>query len=140
MLGEILQNTWHVLWGPCKVISILTEEVDELSFLFTIQVYPNDSKPFRILRVEWSLLRLLGRLEGALRIIILGVGGQGRLLAGHGHNSLQHLILFRHYEGLGQPTAGCSALDGLLVVAGYSDDPLLARHLHLQVGVVGAQP
>ena len=79
MLGEILRDTRHVLWGPCKDVSILTEEVDELAFLFTVQVWANDSKP---LRVQRYLLHLLGRLEGALRITILGVGGQGRLLAG----------------------------------------------------------
>ena len=137
VLGEILRDTRHVLWGPCKNVSILTEEVDELAFLFTVQVRPNDSEPVRILQVQRYLLRLLGRLEGALRIIFLGVGGQGRLFAGHGQNSLQHLLLFRHYEGLGQPATGHGALDGLLVIAGYRDDPLRARHLHLQVGIVG---
>ena len=103
MLGEILRDTRHVLWGPCKNVSILTEEVDELAFLFTVQVCPNDGKPLRILRVQRYLLSLLGRLEGALRITIFGIRGQGRLLAGHGHNPLQHLLLFCHYEGLGQP-------------------------------------
>ena len=96
------------------------EEVDELAFLFTVQVCTNDSKP---LRVQRYLLRLLGRLEGALSIILLGVRGQGQLLAGHGHDSVQHLLFFGNHEGLGQPAAGCSALDGLLVVAGYSVIP-----------------
>ena len=73
VLGEILRNTRHVLWGPCKDVSILTEEVDELAFLFTVQVCTNDCKPFRVLRVQRYLLRLLGRLEGALCIIIFGV-------------------------------------------------------------------
>ena len=80
MLGEILRDTRHVLWGPCKDVSILTEEVDELAFLFTVQVRPNDSEPLRVLRVQRYLLRLFGRLEGALRITIFGVGGQGRCL------------------------------------------------------------
>ena len=80
MLGEILRDTRHALWGPCKDVSILTEEVDELAFLFTVQVCPNDSKPFRVLRVQRYLLRLLGRLEGALRIIILGLGDKARCL------------------------------------------------------------
>ena len=124
MLGEILWNTRHVLWGPCKDVLILTEEVDELAFLFAVQVCTNDSKPLRVLRVQRYLLCLLGRLEGALSIIFLGAGGQGRLLAGHGHDSVQHLLLFSNHEGLGQSAAGRSALDGLLVVSGYSDDPL----------------
>ena len=64
-------------------------------------------------------------------------GWGARLLAGHGHNPFQHFLLFCHHEGLGQPATGHGALDGLLVVAGYRDDPLRARHLHLQVGVVG---
>ena len=46
---------------------------------------------------------------------------------GLGHNPFQHLLLFCHHEGLGQPATGHGALDGLLVVAGYRDDPLRAR-------------
>ena len=91
------------------------EEIDELAFLFAVKACAHDSVPLRVLRVQRYLLCFFGRLERTLSIIFLGVGGQGRLLAGHGHNLLQHLLLFCHYEGLGQPAAGCSALDGLLV-------------------------
>ena len=51
VLGEILRNIRHVLWGPCKDVSILTEEVDELAFLFTVQVRPIHGEPLRVLRV-----------------------------------------------------------------------------------------
>src|SRR4051812_46107724 len=53
---------------------------------------PNDGKPFWVLGVKRYLLCFLGRLEGALGITLLGIRGQGRLLAGHGHDSVQHFL------------------------------------------------
>ena len=90
-----------------------------------------------MLGVKRYLLRLLGRLERSLSIMLLGIEGQGRLFAGHGHDSVQHLIFFGNHKGLGQAAAGCYALGGLLVIAGYGDDALGARHLHLEVSIVG---
>ena len=74
VLGEILRNTRHVLWGPCKDVPILTEEIDELAFLFAVKVCTYDGVPLWVLRVQGYLLRLFGRLERALSFRLLGVG------------------------------------------------------------------
>ena len=58
MLGEILRNTRHVLWGPCKDVPILTEEVDELAFLFGAEASPDGDALLWVGRVEWDLLGL----------------------------------------------------------------------------------
>ena len=137
MLGEFPRNTRHVLGGPLKDVPILTEEIGELAFLFAVQACPDDGKPLWVLGVKRYLLRLLGRLERSLGIILLGIGGQGRLFAGHGHDSVQHLLFFGNHKGLGQPAASGCTLRRLLVVSGYGDDALGTRHLHLEVGVVG---
>jgi len=41
------------------------EEIDELA-LFAIKVGPHDSVPLWVLGVQWYILGLFGRLEGAL--------------------------------------------------------------------------
>ena len=73
VLGELPWNTRHVLGGPCKDIPILTEEVDELAFLFAVKVGTYDSVPLRVLRVQGNLLGFFGRLEGALSLRLLGI-------------------------------------------------------------------
>ena len=136
MLVEIRGSTRHVFGGPCEGVPILTEEIDELAFLFALKAGAYDSVPLRVIRIQMYLLCFFGRLERTLSIIFLGVGGQGRLLAGHGHDSIQHIFLFSDHEGLGQPAASCRTLKGFLVVSGYGADAFGTRHLHLEVGIV----
>ena len=38
VLGVLPRDSRHVLWRPCKDVLILTEEVDELAFLFGAEV------------------------------------------------------------------------------------------------------
>ena len=66
MLDEIRRNTRHVFGRPCKDVPILTEEIDELAFLFAVKVCTYDSVPLRVLRIQGYLLCLLCRLERAL--------------------------------------------------------------------------
>ena len=68
MLGEIRQNTRHVLEGPCKDIPILTEEFDELAFRFAVEAgaYDNVLAAAGVFWVELYFLGLLGGLEGGL--------------------------------------------------------------------------
>jgi hypothetical protein len=73
VLGEIRQNTRHVLGRPCEDVPILTEKIDELAFLFTVEVGPYDSEPLWVLRVQGNLLGFFGRLEGALGLRLLGI-------------------------------------------------------------------
>jgi hypothetical protein len=66
VLGEIRRNARHVLWRPCKDVPVLTEEIDELAFLFAVKASSYDSEPLRVLRVQGYLLGFFGRLERAL--------------------------------------------------------------------------
>ena len=74
MLGEFRGYTWHVFRGPCKDVSILMEEIDELAFLFAVKVCTYDSVPLWVLRVQGYLLGLFDRLERALSFRLLGDG------------------------------------------------------------------
>ena len=73
MLGEIRRNTQHVFGRPCKDVPILTEQINELAFLFAIEVGPHDSVPLRVLWVQGYLLGFFGRLEGARGLRLLGI-------------------------------------------------------------------
>ena len=41
----------NVLGGPCEDVAILMEEIDELAFLFAVEVCTYDSVPLRVLGV-----------------------------------------------------------------------------------------
>src|SRR3954468_484672 len=49
VIGEFPRHTRHVLWIPCKDVPVLTEELDELAFLFAAESSPND---YALARVE----------------------------------------------------------------------------------------
>ena len=63
MLGEFRRDTSHVLGGPCEDVAILTEEIDELTFLFAVKARAHDSVSLWVLRVQGYLLGFFGRLE-----------------------------------------------------------------------------
>ena len=63
MLSKIRRDTRHVLGRPCKDVPILTEEIDELAFLFAVKVCTYDSVPLWVLRVQGYLLCFFGRLD-----------------------------------------------------------------------------
>ena len=66
VLGVLPRDTRHVLGGPCEDILILTEEVDELAFLFVVEAgtYDNVLAAAGVFWVELHFLGLLGGLEG----------------------------------------------------------------------------
>ena len=68
VLGVLPWDTRHVLGGPCEDIPILTEEVDELAFLFAIEAgaYDNVLAAAGVFWVGLHFLGLLGGLEGGL--------------------------------------------------------------------------
>ena len=82
MLGEFRRYTWHVFGGPCEDVPILMEEIDELAFLFAVEVPTYDSVPLRVLRIQGYLLCLFGWLERTLSLRLLWVGRYLWLLAG----------------------------------------------------------
>src|SRR3954471_3743195 len=44
VLGEFSRHTRHVLWRPCKDVPVLTEELDEISFLFLAKASSDHNK------------------------------------------------------------------------------------------------
>ena len=68
VLGVLPRDTRHVLWSPCEDISILTEEVNELAFLFALEAGAHDNvlAAAGVFWVELHFLGLLGGLEGGL--------------------------------------------------------------------------
>ena len=68
VLSVLPRDTRHVLGGPCEDIPILTEEVDELDFLFAVEAgaYDNVLAAVGVFRVELHSLGFLGGLEGGL--------------------------------------------------------------------------
>ena len=64
MLGELPRHTRHVLGGPCENVPILMEEVDELAFLFAVEVAPDrDELLVWLACVQRYLLAVLRCLE-----------------------------------------------------------------------------
>ena len=61
VLGLLPRDTRHVLGGPCKDIPILTEEVDELAFLFAVEAGAYDNV-LAAAGVFWVELHFLGLL------------------------------------------------------------------------------
>ena len=74
MLGEFRRYTWHVFGGPCEDVPILTEEIDEIAFLFAVEVCTYDGVPLWVLRIQGYLLCLFGRLERTFGFRLLRSG------------------------------------------------------------------
>src|ERR1041384_6111414 len=88
VLGKFPRYSRHVLRGPCKDIPILTEELDELAFLFAAQSGPDDAELAWLRGVQDDLLSIFGGLESGLVIRSLGLRarhGHSHLGLGHGH-------------------------------------------------------
>ena len=56
VLSQPPGNTWHVRRFPCKNVPILTNEYDELAFLFGIHPSPNGELLRRVARDKINLL------------------------------------------------------------------------------------
>src|SRR4051812_19031266 len=68
------------MWGPCEDVSILTEELDELAFLFAVEPGPNDDALARVEGVEGNTLAVLVFLKHSLIIRSLGLRARHRFL------------------------------------------------------------
>ena len=115
MLGVLPRDTRHVLWGPCKNIPILTEEVDELAFLFAVEAGAHDDvlATARVFRVQLHLLGLLGGLERGLVGWLLGRDLGGQCFLGQGDDPVKLAALLGYDQRLGQLGAVSGALEGL---------------------------
>ena len=63
MLGEFPPYTRPVLGGPREDVPILTEEFDELAFLFVVQVGPHGDELGLVVFIEVDPLGVSCRLE-----------------------------------------------------------------------------
>jgi len=65
VLGKFPRDTRHVFGGPCKDVLILTEEIDELAFLFAVEAGADGHALGGVSRIQWYLPGVLGRLKRA---------------------------------------------------------------------------
>ena len=92
MLGEFPRYARHVLWRPCEDVPVLTEELDELAFLFAAKAGSNYHELSGVGGIQGNLLTVLGRLKLDLVIRSLGLPSWQRCLGlgmGHGHQSVE---------------------------------------------------
>src|ERR1041385_4949344 len=80
VLGKFPRYTRHVMWGPCKDVMVLTEELDELAFLFAAEPDPNDDTLAGVGGVQGGPLAVLGCLKHILIIRSLGLRARRRFL------------------------------------------------------------
>ena len=129
VLGEFPRHTRHVLWRPCKDVSVLMKELGELAFLFAAEAGSDYHTLGGIGGIQINPLVVLGSLKLGLIISSLGLPNRQRCLdlsLGHGHDLVELAPLLGNDQLIGQLGTGCGALDGLLVVAAHSDDALRA--------------
>lgn len=72
MLSQLPRNTWQVLGRPCEDAPILTEEVDELAFLFRVHARTDVDDMLGII-IELDRLCVLGRLERGISLCLAEV-------------------------------------------------------------------
>ena len=70
VLSEFSRYTWHVRGLPCENVLILTDELDERTFLFRIQVGTDAELLGRIARYEVNKLSFCCRFELQGRIML----------------------------------------------------------------------
>jgi hypothetical protein len=73
VLSGLPGDARHFCWSPHKNILVASEEVDELAFLFEVQVGPNLDGLGRVHNVNLDGLGIISSLKGAER------GGHGRV-------------------------------------------------------------
>jgi hypothetical protein len=64
LLDDLLGDAWHFSRSPHKHILVVSEEVDELDFLFGAQFSPDLAGLGQVLSVNLDSLGILGSLEG----------------------------------------------------------------------------
>ena len=104
MLGVLPRDTRHVLGGPCEDIPILTEEVDELAFLFAVEAgaYDDVLAAAGVFRVQLHLLGFLGGPEVGFVGRVLDRDRCGQGFACHGDDPVELAPLLGYDQRLGQ--------------------------------------
>jgi hypothetical protein len=66
LLSQLPGNTWHIRWGPCEYVSIVSEETGEREFLFLLEVVADDHRLGWVSNAEVDLLRHRCGIQGGL--------------------------------------------------------------------------
>jgi hypothetical protein len=64
VLSDLSGDTWHFCRAPHKYVLVVSEKVNEISFLFGVYAHPNLNSLGGILGVDLHDLGILGHLEG----------------------------------------------------------------------------
>jgi hypothetical protein len=67
VLGDLLGDAWHFYWTPHKCALVVSEEVDELAFLFGVQASSDLDYLGRVFGVNLYGLSILSRFESVGR-------------------------------------------------------------------------
>ena len=139
VLSEFPRHTRHVRGLPCEDVSILTEELDERSFLCRRQVGPDSDLLALVALDDIDLPRVLGGLEtgqrGAISVGLLQDGVVVRVSSVLGQ-FLGVVHLFCDYR-IGEDRAGRLTFDDEVGVASDGDDATGSGDLHHVVCIVG---
>ena len=131
VLGDLPWDTRHVGRLPGKSVLVCAEEVDEREFLFGGQLGPDTDRLGWVIIVDRDWLGFLGRDESR------SLAGLARVGATLGRGGTEPVEFRRVRHGGGEIVVLTAADVGLLEGAAHGDDPVWARHLELEVGVVG---
>jgi hypothetical protein len=63
VLGDLTGDARHFCWTPCKYVLIAPEEVDELAFLFGVQVGSNLDGLCRVFEIDLHGLSIFSLFE-----------------------------------------------------------------------------
>src|SRR4051812_13969636 len=103
MLSKFPRYSRHVLWRPCKDVPVLTEELDEIAFLFATEPSSDDHAISRVGGAQCNTLAILGCLERSLIIRSLGLRdrhGCLHLSLGHCHEIVELAPLCINDQGI----------------------------------------
>jgi hypothetical protein len=130
VLGDIPWYAWHVRGTPRKNVGVCAEKVDEHCFLFGVELGADpDFLAGIVAGVERDRFDCLGWLEVAGVPLCIGrLFGEAIQVGNEG---------FGLDEGFGVLHAFHVALVSMAVRGSDGDDSLGARHLNLEVSVVG---
>ena len=131
MLGDLAGYPWHVRRLPCEDIAVVTQEVDELTFLFGRKLGPDPNCLGWVGGVDSHRLGFLERTEGRRG------GWFAAVWDCRGRRFPEPRKFRRVDDRSGELEVFVVAHEGVRERAAHSDDAVWSRHLQLELGVVG---
>ena len=134
MLGDLPRYARHIQGAPRENVSVGAEKIDEHHFLFAVEGGADLQRLVVVLpRVKGHPLDALGGFE-APGVLVRGVQGLAYHFVEGGSEGLVLRLNLRVLNALDV------ALVGVLEQGADGDDTLRARHIQLEVSVVGGSP